>query len=853
MMKRYITILILVLFSISQSWAADFIGQRSDFRDETIYFVITTRFYDGDPSNNTYCWDDKLDDANHDPAWRGDFSGLIQKLDYIKALGFTAIWITPVVENASGMDYHGYHAINFQRVDPRYESQDVTLQTLIDEVHHRDMRLILDIVMQHTGNFGEQFLCPEFDKRLPEGESMQAYSNLNKVMHPTEEFLSRYPDYLSAEKTQYARRLQEMKNTDGVNHDSHNYWHHFGNFNWDDITCQWAQIAGDCVDLNTENPAVIRYLTDCYARFIRMGIDGFRIDTGRHVSRLTFNQGFLPAFRQAFESEEARQARGRDDYYMFAEICTRDRNVIYRNTPPMSTPYYTWTADRDYMWNDDAEVWNTIVNNTGSEPLAGTNQQQCQQEYRDDLSETAWRTSHQSTNAKMQNGKWHQPDYSRSNGLGVIDFPMHWNFWTTSSAFGVRNDDVLYNDATWNVTYVDSHDYSPDDCQNYRYTGAQSMWASNLDLMYAWRGIPCLYYGSEIEFKKGCRIDNGTGTALKETGRAYYGGYLQGEVSPQGFAEYTQATGNVQVTLSHPLARHIQRLNQIHMAIPSLRKGQWTQDGVSGSGIAFKRAYQLPGHPDYSYALVLISEGSQASATYSAIPAGIYREVITGEEQSVPEGGKLAAQCHGAGNMRIWVLDGPGKVGQDGKYLYATTPAPAEALAYDGTEEDGDPVCQRDDEHIDLGDDNGGQGSQGQEGGDSEAMEYWFYYDNTAAWPAVYTYLWGTKDFMTWPGKPVTERTADGLFRYSFRSNTIPTGIIIHDGTGSRRAGGGDMVFHNGGLYTASGYTGTTLTDGIQAPSTGNASTTIYDLAGRKLSHAPAHGIYIIGGHKVVR
>ena len=102
-------------------------NSRTDFRDETIYFLITTRFYDGDPSNNEHCSEDaKAGNPDSDPAWRGDFKGLIEKLDYIKALGFTAIWITPVVQNDSGYDYHGYHAYNFSPVDNRYESNGVT-------------------------------------------------------------------------------------------------------------------------------------------------------------------------------------------------------------------------------------------------------------------------------------------------------------------------------------------------------------------------------------------------------------------------------------------------------------------------------------------------------------------------------------------------------------------------------------------------------------------------------------------------------------------------------------------------------------------------------------------------------
>ena len=136
-----------------------------DFREETIYFLITTRFYDGDSGNNVYCWDGpKGNKANNDPEWRGDFAGLIEKLDYIKALGFSAIWITPVVENASGYDYHGYHASNFSKVDERYESDGVTYQTLIDACHKKGIKVIQDIVLNHTGNWGEANLYHLFDK-----------------------------------------------------------------------------------------------------------------------------------------------------------------------------------------------------------------------------------------------------------------------------------------------------------------------------------------------------------------------------------------------------------------------------------------------------------------------------------------------------------------------------------------------------------------------------------------------------------------------------------------------------------------------------------------------------------------
>ena len=140
-------------------------SQMTDFRDETIYFLMTTRFYDGDSTNNVQCWDAQ-DKNENDPPWRGDFKGLIEKLDYIKALGFTAIWITPVVENASGYDYHGYHAIDFSEVDKRYESEGATYQDLIDAAHAKGMKVIQDVVFNHTGNWGENNLHPILHFRL---------------------------------------------------------------------------------------------------------------------------------------------------------------------------------------------------------------------------------------------------------------------------------------------------------------------------------------------------------------------------------------------------------------------------------------------------------------------------------------------------------------------------------------------------------------------------------------------------------------------------------------------------------------------------------------------------------------
>ena len=349
MIKQYYRLLLSVMLIASAlvSSAATFVGNRTDFRDETIYFAMTTRFYDGDPTNNTYCWDGVLN--VNDPEWRGDFKGLIDKLDYIKALGFTAVWITPIVENGSGLDYHGYHAMDFSKIDHRYVGKsdsdadaDVAFQKLIDEAHKRGMKIILDIVLQHTGNFGENHLCKMFEKDYSQDlgniASMKVVPKSEGGMLP-ENYASLKP------ADQYGSRLALMKNTDFTNKDIHNYWHHKAWFDWDDPSRWWGQIAGDGVDLNTENPAVTEYLVQCYSRFIKMGVDGFRIDTAGHIPRLSFNNNFLPQLQEAAQSAEAIAKRGNTPFFMFGEVFARSMEVIYRGANYNCSPLHCGT-----MW-----------------------------------------------------------------------------------------------------------------------------------------------------------------------------------------------------------------------------------------------------------------------------------------------------------------------------------------------------------------------------------------------------------------------------------------------------------------------------------------------------------------------
>ena len=644
--KKKLFAAMLLLLASSNAMATDsFTDNRTDFRDESIYFMITTRFYDGDPKNNVLCWDNQeAQMSTKDPCWRGDFQGVIDKLDYIKALGFTAIWITPVVQNASGYDYHGYHASDFSKVDCRYQSGDgkksgdVMFQELIDKAHAKGIKIILDIVLNHTSNFGEEKLCKMFDRDT----HLRNQAYIDACMIPDERKLGN--DYLGNVKIQYQRRLALMKNTDGNNHDIHNYWHHTANnWNWDFPSRWMGQIAGDCVDLNTENDYVAKYLVDCYGQFIKMGVDGFRIDTSGHISRLTFNKEFIPQF-EALGKQYENKRLNKAPFFMYGEVCTRMNDVTYRGQANLSCYFYTWKSDEALLnkWDGSKSYWDNQVIPEGSEPVGP--QLLC-------LEET---TSPKSNNAKMLNGAWHEPDYSQSSG------------------------DECYNDATFNVVYVDSHDYSPGPSDTNRFGGTDAQWAENLSLLFTFRGIPCLYYGSEVGFRRGVVIDKGPNGPLSNTGRAYFGGYITGDVEASDFGEY-KASGNVAASLNHDVAQHLIRLNKIRQAVPALRKGQWTTDGCTANGgIAFKRAYKD------SYALVALNGG----ATFTDCPAGTYTDLVTGKTYT---GSTITVDAPNTqGQVRVLVKDWTGgKLIDDGAFIYETAAQHKGDQTYDGNEEAG--------------------------------------------------------------------------------------------------------------------------------------------------------------------
>jgi glycosidase len=120
---------------------------------DVIYLVTPDRFVNGNPNNDQVeGMREKPDRKNKDGRHGGDIRGIINSLDYLQKMGFTAVWLNPVLENnMTDFSYHGYSTTDFYKVDPRYGSNEEYRQ-LNDELDKRGMKLIMDMIFNHCGS-----------------------------------------------------------------------------------------------------------------------------------------------------------------------------------------------------------------------------------------------------------------------------------------------------------------------------------------------------------------------------------------------------------------------------------------------------------------------------------------------------------------------------------------------------------------------------------------------------------------------------------------------------------------------------------------------------------------------------
>jgi alpha-amylase len=288
---RRIILCLPVVFGIL---AADLPAQTTNlfWQQQNIYQIITDRFFDGDPSNNNA--DGNYSATGTTSVHGGDFKGIEQKLDYIKALGATAIWISPVVLNGHGQ-FHGYAGRDFYKVDPHWGSL-ADLQHFTAAAHARGLLVIDDIICNHgddliysTDAGYAAFLAP------PAGYTLKYRSSSLTYAPPFDIYNSTYTP---------------------TNNALTNLFHNYGaipDYNTPDHY-QLGELSG-LDDFRTESPYVRSNMAAIYNFWIQQaGFDGFRIDTFKHVDT-GFWQYWCPLVHQFAATNSAKP-----NFFMFGEV-----------------------------------------------------------------------------------------------------------------------------------------------------------------------------------------------------------------------------------------------------------------------------------------------------------------------------------------------------------------------------------------------------------------------------------------------------------------------------------------------------------------------------------------------------
>ena len=284
----------------------EYYGTLEPFASRAVYFLMTDRFVNGDESNDqrgqggvNRSFDRPVPGAAAGESDNigylgGDFKGIENNADYIKGMGFDAIWLTPIIDNPdeafTGGDavvwkgmfqdkgktgYHGYWGSNFYRVDEHLPSKDLDFGTLNHELSERGIHTVLDIVGNHgSPAFGMPVAQPKYGQIFDASGTLVAdHQNL------------------TADKL------------DPANNPLHRFYNN---------KTEMVQLS----DLNENSPAVMDYLVGAYLQWIEQGADAFRIDTIKHMP--------LP-----FWKEFSRRIREKKpDFFMFAEAYDFDAAKI---------------------------------------------------------------------------------------------------------------------------------------------------------------------------------------------------------------------------------------------------------------------------------------------------------------------------------------------------------------------------------------------------------------------------------------------------------------------------------------------------------------------------------------------
>ena len=506
-------------------------GTLEPFASESIYFVLTDRFVNGDPDN------DQREQGGEFPTFDiplpecdgvsgnigylgGDFRGLLDHAEYIREMGFTAVWITPIADNPdqafSGgskiscdsiltdhgkTGYHGYWAMNFYRTDEHLVSPGLDFPELTAGLAEQGLKVVLDIVGNHGSpgwtmpaaqpGFGQLFdadgvLLADHENLPP--EALQPDNNPLHVFFRTEPSL--------------------------------------------------AELAS----FDADNPQVVDYLIGAYQRWVAQGAAAFRIDT----------MAYMP---KSFWREMAGRVRtDQPGFFMFGEVWSGD--------PEQIAPY-------------------TLADN---------------------------------------------------GGFSALDFPLQGRlrevFENLDSDFALLSDQLHldhgpYRNAYELVTFYDNHDMA-------RFNGGDAGLINLHNFLFTSRGIPSVYYGSEMGFK--------AGRAEHQGNRNYFG------------------VAGMNAAREHPVRAALTQVARVREAHIALQRGRQLMLELEGHRAAFYRVFQYDGVSQT--ALVLLNKGSEPETfeIRRGLQPGLWRDALSGDQLDVVEGGALRATVS-ANGMAVFVQD----------------------------------------------------------------------------------------------------------------------------------------------------------------------------------------------------
>ena len=513
----------------------EYFGTLEPFASEAVYFLLTDRFVDGDPSNNhedqggpnpdTRTFDRPLQVPGYEEAnigyLGGDFKGVLDNAAYIADMGFTAVWTTPIVDNPNeaftgshvpgkgpGGDkgktgYHGYWGVNFFEVDEHLESPGLTFADFTRKLRdEHGLKYVLDVVCNHGS---PAYTMPVAQPMF--GQLYDANGNL----------------------------VADHGNLPAEQLDPANSLHAFYNNKTD---------LGELSDLDESNPDVLEYFAAAYTHWLEQGAYALRIDT---IPFMTHE------FWKAFSDRLREKKPG---LFMFSEA-------------------FNYEAER--------------------------------------IAPHTW----------LENG-----------GISVLDFPgkdaMNKVFAGGESyeelASYLHLTSGLYENPYELMTFYDNHDMD-------RMAADTNGFIDANNWMFTSRGIPVVYYGSEIGFQAGTNEHTGN--------RNYFG------------------QENVDAAASHPIRAALQRIANIRKNSIALQSGLQVDTGFGPRSASFFRVYQKDGVSQT--ALVLLNGGDEAvTMEFGQLPGkGVWKDAVTGHVVEVDDDFVgLAAEIAPHG-LRVYLSDAP--------------------------------------------------------------------------------------------------------------------------------------------------------------------------------------------------